>query len=52
VTLSNGKLASQKKNADGTRTDTWKMELPHAPYLLFMGVGDYASLKTHTKTKK
>ena len=37
VTLSNGKLVSQKKNADGTRTDHWKMELPHAPYLFFYG---------------
>jgi len=27
VTLSNGRLASQKNNADGTRTDTWKMVL-------------------------
>src|SRR5205085_4154738 len=27
VTLSNGKLQSQKKNADGTRTDSWKMDL-------------------------
>jgi len=32
-TLSNGILTNQKKNADGTRTDTWKMNLPHAPYL-------------------
>jgi len=52
VTLSNGKLASQKKNADGTRTDTWKMELPHAPYLLFMGVGDYAVIKDSYKDKE
>ena len=39
VTLSNGKLTAQKKNTDGTRTDTWKMDLPNAPYLFFMGVG-------------
>jgi aminopeptidase N len=52
VTLSNGKLVSQKKNADGTRTDTWKMELPHAPYLLFMGVGDYAIIKDSYKGKE
>ena len=26
---------------------TWKMDLPHAPYLFFMGVGDYALLKTY-----
>lgn len=45
VTLSNGLLVSQKKNADGTRTDYWKMDLPHAPYLMFMGVGDYAVVK-------
>ena len=38
VTLSNGLLISQKKNADGTRSDYWKMDLPHAPYLFFMGV--------------
>ena len=38
VTLSNGRLVNQKKNADGTRTDYWKMDLPHAPYLFFMGV--------------
>ena len=30
VTLSNGKLVSQKKNTDGTRTDAWKMDQPHA----------------------
>ncbi|NCD68227.1 M1 family metallopeptidase [Mucilaginibacter agri] len=41
VTLSNGRLASQKKNADGTRTDTWKMELPHSPYLFMMAVGNF-----------
>jgi aminopeptidase N len=41
VTLSNGRLASQKTNADGTRTDTWKMELPHSVYLFMMAVGDF-----------
>jgi aminopeptidase N len=45
VTLSNGLLKSQKTNTDGTRTDYWKMDLPHAPYLFFMGVGDYAIIK-------
>jgi aminopeptidase N len=51
VTLSNGLLISQKKNADGTRTDTWKMNLPHSPYLFFMGVGDYAIVKDSYKGK-
>ena len=52
VTLSNGKLVSQKNNADGTRTDDWKMELPHAPYLFFMGVGDYSIIKDSYKGKE
>jgi aminopeptidase N len=51
VTLSNGKLVSQKKNTNGTRTDHWKMELPHAPYLFFMGVGDYSVTKDTYKGK-
>jgi aminopeptidase N len=49
VTLSNGTLAKQVKNNNGTRTDTWKMEQPHAPYLMFMGVGDYAVVKDKYK---
>lgn len=52
VTLSNGKLIAQKKNTDGTRTDTWKMDLPHAPYLFFIGVGDYAVIKDSYKGKE
>ena len=52
VTLSNGLLVSQKKNTDGTRTDYWKMDLPHAPYLFFMGVGDYAVIKDSYKGKE
>jgi aminopeptidase N len=51
VTLSNGLLVSQKKNTDGTRTDTWKMDLPHSPYLFFMGVGDYSIIKDSYKGK-
>ncbi len=52
VTLSNGLLISQKKNADGTRTDYWKMDLPHSPYLFFMGVGDFAIIKDSYKGKE
>ncbi len=51
VTLSNGKLVSQVKNTDGTRTDNWKMDLPHSPYLFFMGVGDYAIVHDTYKGK-
>lgn len=49
VTLSNGALVKQVKNADGTRTDFWKMDLPHSPYLFFMGVGDFAVIKDKYK---
>ncbi|MEN9950197.1 MAG: hypothetical protein RLY85_949 [Bacteroidota bacterium] len=52
VTLSNGKLISQKNNPDGSRTDYWKMDLPHSPYLFFMGVGDYAVIKDSWKGKE
>jgi aminopeptidase N len=52
TTLSNGKLMSQKINSDGTRTDYWKMDLPHAPYLFFIGVGDYAIIKDQYKGKE
>ena len=51
VSLSNGKLISSKENGNGTRTDYWKMDLPHAPYLFFFGVGDYAIVKDHYKGK-
>ena len=52
VSLSNGKLVAQKKNGDGTRTDTWKMDLPHSPYLFFIGIGDYAVIKDSYKGKE
>ncbi len=52
VTLSNGKLVSQKKNSDGTRTDSWKMDLPHAPYLFFMGAGEFSIVKDSYKGKE
>ena len=52
VTLSNGLLVSKKLNADGTRTDNWKIDLPHAPYLFFMGVGEFALVKDVYKGKE
>jgi aminopeptidase N len=52
VTLSNGKLVTQSKGTDGTRTDTWKMELPHAPYLFMMAVGDFKIYKELWKGKE
>ena len=52
VTLSNGQLISQKLNPGGTRTDYWKMDQPHAPYLFFMGLGDFAIVKDQFKGKE
>ena len=51
TTLSNGDLVSQKNNADGTRTDHWKMNLPHAPYLVMMGIGEFKVVKDSWKGK-
>lgn len=45
VTLSNGTLKSQTNNPNGTRTDYWKMDQKHAPYLVFMGVGEFSVVK-------
>lgn len=45
VTLSNGLMKSSVKEANGMRTDYWVMDKKHAPYLFFMGVGDYAVVK-------
>jgi aminopeptidase N len=42
VTLSNGLLKEQMENKDGTRTDYWKFEQKHAPYLFFMGIGEFS----------
>ena len=44
-TLSNGLMLSSKKNGDGTRTDYWKMDKPHAPYLFMMAIGEFAVVK-------
>lgn len=52
VTLSNGELKKQTKNADGTRTDYWKFDQKHAPYLFFFGIGDFAIVKDSWKGKE
>ncbi|UIR55323.1 M1 family peptidase [Sphingobacterium sp. SRCM116780] len=50
TTLSNGALTNQQKNADGTRTDTWKMTQAHSPYLFMMAVGDFKIFKDQYKS--
>lgn len=48
-TLSNGLKIASKNNSDGTRTDHWKMDMPHAPYLFALVVGDYAVIQDRWK---
>ena len=40
-TLSNGVKVNSIEHADGTRTDIWRQEQPHAPYLVMMAIGPY-----------
>jgi aminopeptidase N len=47
VTLSNGLLISSVKNPDGTRTDYWKQDLSHTPYLFMMAIGEFAVVKDY-----
>ena len=49
VSLSNGTMKSSKKNSDGTKTDYWKFDKKHAPYLFFFGIGDYAVINDKWK---
>ena len=44
-TLSNGTLIYSKSNVDSTRTDYWKMDQPHSPYLFMIAVGDFAVIE-------
>ncbi len=50
-TLSNGNLVNSVENSDGTRTDYWKMDLPHAPYLFAMVVGEFAVVSEEWNNK-
>ncbi|MFY7979112.1 MAG: M1 family metallopeptidase, partial [Sediminibacterium sp.] len=52
VSLSNGLLVKQTDLKNGFREDVWKMDLPHSPYLFFIGIGDYAVIKDNYKGKE
>lgn len=41
-TVSNGLLVKSTENTDGTRTDVWRQDLPHAPYLVMMAIGPFS----------
>jgi aminopeptidase N len=44
VSISNGRLILQESLGNGLRKDYWKMDLPHAPYLVAIAVGDFAKV--------
>ena len=49
--FSNGDLQYSIYNGDGTKTDYWKLEKPHATYLSVFGVGNWEVIKD-TLTEK
>ena len=44
VSISNGRLLKEESLGNGMRKDHWKMDLPHAPYLVAIAVGDFAKV--------
>jgi aminopeptidase N len=46
--LSNGLLIKfTMANTDGTRTDHWKQDKPHAPYLAMIAVGRFEIIEDY-----
>ena len=45
ISLSNGALQYSIDNGDGTRTDCWIQDKPHAPYLFMMAVGEFSKVE-------
>lgn len=43
--LSNGEHVYTTNNSDGSKTEYWKQEKAHAPYLTMMAVGEFAKVK-------
>jgi aminopeptidase N len=51
-TLSNGLLTRSIQNADGTRSDVWTMNQPHAPYLAMMTIGNFEVVRDYWNGKE
>ena len=49
MAMSNGYVADNRDNGDGTHTITWKQDKPHAPYLFMMTIGEFAEVKDEWK---
>lgn len=45
ASLSNGELVYSIDVGDGTRLDYWKQDLPHAPYLAMLAIGEYSVIE-------
>lgn len=45
VTISNGRLLRQESLEGGMRKDYWEMDLPHAPYLAALAIGNFAKVE-------
>lgn len=48
--LSNGNKLKEKDNKDGTKTWQYRMPLPHAPYLIMLGIGNYEISEARAKS--
>ncbi|MDX2188948.1 MAG: M1 family metallopeptidase [Bacteroidota bacterium] len=48
--LSNGAKLSEKENSDGTKTWKYRMQMPHAPYLIMIGIGEYEIKEIKSKS--
>lgn len=44
-TIANGEFMMSSQEGNGLRTDHWKMEKPHAPYLVAMVIGQFHVVK-------
>lgn len=49
--ISNGLLMKSVPYTDSTRMDYWKQDLPHAPYLFALVLGDFAEVKDKWNAK-
>ncbi len=47
--LSNGELEFRTLNNDGTKTDYWVMDQPHAPYLVMVAGGNFDTIGSRWK---
>lgn len=48
-TISNGILVKQEQLPDGLRKDHWEMNIPHAPYLAAVAIGDFGNVESRWK---